>query len=148
MATYARPVCPGTPTEFAAKIANTTFGAMALAGQPPMMWEWFNDFYICEAYFYSEYRAACPVPTCEFYWGEVEYPEDPSTTVGNYGLLIEYLGDDLKIYDMMEGAPTDAVQDALQTVAKLHAAAWNDESLLPNDRADRAREILAERAGK
>ena len=37
-----------------------------------MMWEWFNDFYICEAYFYSEYRAACPVPTCEFYWGEVE----------------------------------------------------------------------------
>ena len=131
MATYARPVCPGTPTEFAAKIANTTFGEIFLAGQSPMMWEWFNDFYICEAYFYSEYRAACPVPTCEFYWGEVEYPEDPSTTVGNYGLLIEYLGDDLKIYDMVEGAPTEAIQDALQTVAKLHAATWNDESLLP-----------------
>ena len=35
------------------------------------------------------------------------------------------------MYDMVEGAPTEEVQDALQTVAKLHAATWNDESLKP-----------------
>ena len=47
---YARPVCPDTPSAFAIKVANTTFGEIMLADQGPDLWEWFNDFYICEAF--------------------------------------------------------------------------------------------------
>ena len=46
---------------------------------------------------YQEYRASIPCAQCKFYWSEIEYPETPREKVGKYGLIIEYLGDDLKV---------------------------------------------------
>lgn len=31
------------------------------------------------------------------------------------------------MYDMVEGAPLDKIHDALQTVAKIHMASWDDD---------------------
>jgi hypothetical protein len=64
------------------------------------------------------------------YWSEIEYPEDPGTQFGKYGLMIEYLGDDLKLHSIPEGGiPLADMIDAVQTVAKIHAASWNDSTL-------------------
>lgn len=44
--------------------------------------------------------------------------------------MIEYLGDDLTLFDVADGIPTPEVIEALQNVAKIHVTAWNDISCL------------------
>lgn len=129
--TFSRPVNKDVPTAIAVKIANQTFLAGFLEGKPEFFWEFLNMFYICESYFYEDYRpnltAACP----KFYWGECEYPADPEHEVGSYGLMIEYMGDDLKMFTVADGIPVMELKQALSTCAKTHAGAWNDPYLVP-----------------
>jgi len=95
------------------------------------MWKFFNDFYVCESRFYTDYRSSLSCACAEIYWTELEYPEDPYTQFGHYGVMIEYLGDDLKMFNIEDGIPNKELQEALTAFASIHAGSWNDSYCVP-----------------
>jgi len=128
---FSRAVHADVPKAVAVKIANATFQNSVLSGKSEDMWQFFNDFYVCEATFYSDYRPSLTCAQPAFYWSEIEYPADPRTTFGHYGIMIEYLGDDLKMFTIEGGIPKKEMREALKAFAGIHAGSWNDDYCLP-----------------
>jgi hypothetical protein len=65
--TYSRPQHEDVPKAICVKIANATFQQMILANQPELMWKFMNDFYVCESYFYTDYRQNLPCACCKYH---------------------------------------------------------------------------------
>ena len=98
-----------------------------LEGRSADLWKFFNDIYVTESRYYTDARASFDCACPQLFWTEIEYPADPTTQFGSYGLMIEYLGDDLKMFELEAGIPKAEVREALTAVSSIHAAAWNDD---------------------
>ena len=129
--TFSRPVHKDVPTAVAVKIANATFQKNILEGKTADLWKFFNDIYVTESRYYTDARASFDCACPQLFWTEIEYPEDPTTQFGAYGLMIEYLGDDLKMFELEAGIPKTEMREALTAVSCIHAAAWNDDYFTP-----------------
>ena len=88
---FSRPVHKDVPQAVAVKICNQTFQENILETKSEAMWKFFNDFYVCESRFYTDYRSSLSCACADIYWTELEYPEDPYTQFGHYGVMIEYV---------------------------------------------------------
>eukprot|EP00035_Acanthoeca_spectabilis_P011328 m.199228 g.199228 ORF g.199228 m.199228 type:complete len:450 (-) comp15312_c0_seq4:62-1411(-) len=119
---YDKPVNPDIPTRFVYKQMNKSFTPNFPPGQLRVI---ANKCYTIEAFFYNELRDKMPIPLPKTYWAGATQPENPREEFGHYGILIEHLGD-----DVIKLSATDATSDwqhqqAMDTLAKLHASIWN-----------------------
>ena len=83
--------------------------------------------YCLECSWYEQLRDRLPIPQPRLFWSGAESPADPSKDLGVYGVLIEWLGDDLKKVDLKDGVTEEETVQAMTTLARLHAAWWNTE---------------------
>eukprot|EP00041_Stephanoeca_diplocostata_P015131 m.286815 g.286815 ORF g.286815 m.286815 type:complete len:405 (+) comp19937_c1_seq20:211-1425(+) len=138
IATFDKPVSPDTPRKFVLKQRNVQFehawepGAMRWTG---------NKSYTLETKWYSEIRDVLPVPQPKCYWTGVQPCEDLENDLGDFGVLIEWLGDDLKIVDLDVGATLEETIDIVETLAKLHSRFWNCDELLNKEYFFSSREM-------
>lgn len=84
---------------------------------------------------YERLRNKLPVVQPKLYWSGCEPPADPVNELGHYGLLIEYLGDDLVKAEQADGVTELQNRQICAGLAKIHARFWNGEGLSPADKA-------------
>eukprot|EP00039_Didymoeca_costata_P007526 m.100793 g.100793 ORF g.100793 m.100793 type:complete len:447 (+) comp13723_c0_seq6:2492-3832(+) len=125
-ATYDQP-CPGLPNEFVVKIPNQAAVHSIFAGQADWWTILINQLYVCELGFYEEYASSCPTTLCKPYWGGIDYPEDPKKDISHSAILIEYLGDDLKLESAYDGVSLDSIKLTLHEAALIHADSFNNK---------------------
>jgi hypothetical protein len=123
--TYDKPVAPDIPTKFVLKQLNQTFAPNWDKGR---MRELADKSYCLEATWYEEIRDLLPVPQPKLYWSGCESPANPSEDMGVYGVLMEWLGDDLKKVETQDGITEEECVQCMEGLARLHAAFWNTDT--------------------
>jgi|EP01046_Picozoa_sp_COSAG06_P016028 hypothetical protein len=125
VATYDKPVAPDVPRKFVLKQLNQSFAPGSWPVGPMRVLS--DRSYTLECTWYEQIRDRLPVPQPKLYWSGAESPANPTKDFGVYGVLMEWLGDDLKIVEGADGISEEETIQAMRAVATLHAAWWNTE---------------------
>lgn len=128
---YDSPVNPDVPNTFVMKQLNRAAAPIWPAGKMRAL---ADRSYCLEAYWYDHLRDRVPIAQPKGYWSGCDSAEDPTQEFGTYGVLMEYLGDDLKKADMQKGMTELELQQSVVAVAKLHATFWNGKNLNAQDK--------------
>jgi len=118
------------PSELVLKLPNNDFLDQHIKPRGGEIIAWFNRTYACEVGFYSHQYGKTPDVFCRPFFTASEAVADPTADVGRYNVLLEYLGDDAKLYSTRTGMSPEQVEQALSAAACVHGASWNDTSLL------------------
>jgi hypothetical protein len=125
-ATYNKSVNPDIPQKFVYKVRNKSFAPFFPEGEMRLL---ANKFYQVENMFYELARDSTPVPLAKLYWSATKCADDGRTDWGDYGILMEWLGDDLKAINPMDGVTKEEMLEACEAAAKLHARWWNSDEI-------------------
>lgn len=148
VATYDKPVSPDVPRKFVLKQLNQSFAPGSWGEGIGRILS--DRSYRLECTWYEEIRDRLPIPQPKLFWSGAESPSNPGALVlrrcdlcaclrscclvraasaakdfGVYGVLMEWLGDDLKLVHTADGISEEETIQAMQAIAKLHAAWWN-----------------------
>jgi hypothetical protein len=129
--TYDSPVNPDVPDTFVLKQLNRAAAPIFPVGKMRAL---ADRSYCLEAYWYDHLRDRVPIAQPKGFWSGCDSHEDPSAEFGTYGVLMEYLGDDLKKADMTKGMTELELRQSVTAVAKLHATFWNGRNLNAEDK--------------
>jgi hypothetical protein len=121
VAHYDKPVAPDMPTKFVLKQLNQSFAPNWEVGGPRIL---ADKSYCLEAIWYEKLRDLLPIPQPKLWWSGCESPANPAEDLGVYGVLMEWLGDDLKKVETQDGTTEEETVQAMTTLAKLHASFW------------------------
>eukprot|EP01048_Picozoa_sp_COSAG05_P016556 COSAG05_NODE_2145_length_3481_cov_4.068007_2_plen_339_part_00 len=124
VAKYDKPVAPDIPTTFVLKQLNQSFDGN---WSPGYMRQLADKSYTLECKWYEEIRDLLPIAQPKLYWSGAESPANPSEDLGVYGVLMEYLGDDLKKVELESGITEEETVQAMTALANLHATFWNSD---------------------
>jgi hypothetical protein len=92
-----------------------------------------NKSFALECIWYEKIRDRLPCPQPKLYWQGFELPEDLENDLGHFGVMMEWLGDDLKKVEVANGCTAEEVKEATEAIAKIHALFWNNAELLAKD---------------
>ena len=101
VANYDKPVSPDVPRSFVLKQLNQSFAPGSWPVGPQRILS--DQSYTLECKWYEELRDRMPIPQPKIWWTGAESPADPSQEFGVYGVLMEWLGDDLKKVETADG---------------------------------------------